>query len=136
MVREAVALCRGRLDQDGVRVDVRPSADPPIPADPAQLRQVVVNLLLNAADAQPAGGTVAVSVTTADGWAELTVRDTGPGVAADMLPRLFEPFATGKETGTGLGLVVSRRIAEDHGGTLTGSNPPGGGACFVLRLPA
>ena len=60
--------------------------------------------------------------------------DTGPGIRTDILPRLFEPFATGKETGLGLGLVVSKRIVEEHGGTIRGSNPPGGGACFTVRL--
>ena len=64
------------------------------------------------------------------------VRDTGPGIAPHILPRVFETFVSSKETGVGLGLPVSKRIAEDHGGTLSAYNLPGGGACFVLRLQA
>ena len=136
VVREALALTRGRAEQAGLAVTLDAPDQPcRLTADPAQLRQVVVNLILNSADAMPTGGRVRVRVARAPDAAEVSVTDTGPGIAADVLPRLFQPFATGKETGTGLGLVVSRRIAEDHGGTLTGDNRPEGGARFVLRLP-
>ena len=84
----------------------------------------------------PQGGSLDVSLgAPVHGQVELRVRDTGPGIAPTILPRLFEPFVSSKETGLGLGLVVSRRIAESHGGNLWVTNPPRGGACFVLRLP-
>jgi signal transduction histidine kinase len=106
-------------------------------ADPAQLGQVVLNLILNAVDAMPTGGRLRFGFDrSTDGSVLLSVRDTGRGISETILPHLFEPFVTGKETGTGLGLVVSKRLIEDHGGTIEGFNPPGGGACFVIRLPA
>jgi signal transduction histidine kinase len=84
----------------------------------------------------PQGGSLDVSLgAPVHAQVELRVRDTGPGIAPALLPRLFEPFVSSKETGLGLGLVVSRRIAESHGGNLWVTNPPHGGACFVLRLP-
>src|SRR5262245_32806336 len=84
----------------------------------------------------PRGGVLEVALGPgADGAVSVRVQDTGAGIAAEILPRLFEPFATTRETGMGLGLAVSRHIAENHGGTLSASNRPGGGACFVLWLP-
>src|SRR5262245_25806343 len=137
IVRDAIALTRARADQQRVAVRLTlPTPPVPLNADPEQLRQVVLNLLLNALDAMPGGGELTVSVPQPEtGCAELIVADCGPGIAADVLPRLFEPFASGKETGLGLGLVVSKRIVEDHGGLIRGSNRPGKGAQFVVRIP-
>jgi two-component system sensor histidine kinase HydH len=138
VVRAALALVRGRAEQQ--RVEVRfhsPPAPVALDADPELLRQVVLNLLLNALDAMPVGGglDVAVNPTGDRVSVEVTVADSGAGIAPEMIDRLFEPFATGKETGLGLGLVVSRRIVDDHGGTIRGFNRPDGGACFLVRLP-
>ena len=107
-----------------------------IEADPEQIQQVLVNLVLNALDAMPNGGNLEVELRhCADGFVKLEVHDTGPGIAPELMPHLFEPFVSSKETGLGLGLVVSRRIAEAHGGSLKAVNAPRGGACFELRLP-
>jgi two-component system sensor histidine kinase HydH len=135
---DALALARGRATRQRVAVTFdRPAGGCGLEADREQLRQVVLNLVLNALDVMPHGGALRLAVRpgAGPGTVELVVEDTGPGIAADVLPRLFEPFASGKATGLGLGLVVSKRIVEDHGGTIRGFNRPGGGACFHVRLP-
>jgi signal transduction histidine kinase len=134
----AVELVRARAAQQQVAITVSPSQRPALVlADAGQLGTVLVNLLLNALDATPSGGRIAVEVGHApDGAVQATVRDTGPGVPAEIADRLFEPFATTKPTGTGLGLNISRRVAEAHGGRLEAANGSEGGACFTLTLPA
>lgn len=135
--QEALQLVRGKADQQLVKLlACFPEEPVMLSVDRPQIRQVFVNLYLNAIDAMPHGGTLSVSLTKpSPEWVECTIEDTGNGIAADILPRLFQPFVSGKETGVGLGLVVSQRIVTEHGGKLTGTNRPAGGACFVIRLP-
>lgn len=137
VIRHTLDLVRGRAVKQRVEVRFDPPAEPVrLFADPEMLRQVFVNLALNALDVMPAGGRLEIALEPLAGtWVRAVVRDTGPGVAPEIEPRLFQPFVSSKETGLGLGLVTSRRIVEDHGGTLTTANPPGGGACFYVRLP-
>lgn len=138
LVKNTLAIVEARARKQKVALETDLSgAAVEVEVDAGQVQQVLVNLLLNALDAMPSGGRVEVTVSaTGNGSVAVGVRDTGPGVAPSMAPRLFEPFVSTKETGLGLGLVVSRRIAEDHGGTLTAEAPAGSGACFVLTLPA
>lgn len=137
LVDRTFALVEGRARKQHVTLHcTHPTTPVIVEADADQMQQVLVNLALNALDAMPRGGSLEVSLgAPVHGQIELRVRDTGPGIAPALLPRLFEPFVSSKETGLGLGLVVSRRIAESHGGNLWVTNPPHGGACFVLRLP-
>lgn len=102
------------------------------------LHQVLVNLCINAIESMPEGGTLTVSITSSseDSPVLVSVSDTGPGIPQETLPKLFEPFTTTKERGTGLGLAVSRRIVAQHCGTLTGGNSSSGtGATFSMELP-
>ena len=86
-----------------------------VEADWEQIQQLLLNLALNAIDVMSEGGTLEVEVCPpVDGRVQLRVLDSGPGISRDVMAKLFEPFVTTKETGVGLGLVVSRRIAEDH----------------------
>lgn len=137
VVEQALALVKGRAKKQ--KVDLRfvpPEPAVMLEADGEQLRQLLVNLAMNALDAMPHGGQLSVGAARAPGGTvEINVTDTGPGILREIMPRLFEPFASGKETGLGLGLVVSRRIAEEHGGTLQAENLTHGGARFILRLP-
>jgi two-component system, NtrC family, sensor histidine kinase HydH len=137
LVDRTFALVEGRARKQRVTLHFsHPTTSVIVEADADQMQQLLVNLALNALDAMPRGGRLEVSLgAPMHGQIELRVRDTGPGIAPELLPRLFEPFVSSKETGLGLGLVVSRRIAESHGGNLWVTNPPHGGACFVLRLP-
>jgi len=108
-------------------------ATPRVPADPHRLRQVLSNLLANAAEA--GARTVDISARTAGGQVCITLRDDGRGISPEVRDRLFEEFATGREGGTGLGLAVSRRFVELHGGSLTLLPGNGPGAVFEIRLP-
>jgi signal transduction histidine kinase len=107
-------------------------------ADPGPLSQVMLNLLLNAAQAMGGSGKVRISATSADGTVRLDVEDAGPGLSPEVAARMFEPFFTTRaaEKGTGLGLAVSLHLAHSMGGQLRGENRPGGGARFTLELPA
>ncbi len=140
-VERTLALIAGRARKQHVLVQFTPP-EPRVfvQADEEQLRQLFVNLTLNALDVMPRGGTLQVEIRPPRAaeekrFVEVRVLDTGPGISGELLPRLFQPFVSGKETGLGLGLVTSRRIAESHGGTLQAQNRPEGGACFTLRLP-
>jgi len=120
----------------GVEVARRLPADlPPMRADRAQLRQVLLNLVSNAYDAMPEGGLVVVDGEEQDGRIRLRISDTGGGFAEGARQRLFEPFFTTKAKGIGLGLAVSRRIVETHGGSLEASSDTTG-ASFTVALPA
>lgn len=109
---------------------------PEVEGDPVQLRQVLVNLIENAVHAASPRGEVAVRGGGDAVAVELAVEDTGPGVDPATRRRLFEPLITTKERGIGLGLALVKRIAERHGGSVSYSERPGGGARFTLRLPA
>jgi signal transduction histidine kinase len=104
--------------------------------DPASLRQVVSNLVLNAVEATPEAGSIALRVHRNDGWVELEVEDDGAGLSPDALGRAFDPFYTTKPKGTGLGLAISQAIASAHDGALELHSAEGKGTRARLRLPA
>jgi two-component system, OmpR family, sensor kinase len=136
IVRDTVAALTTEHD----RIDVRGPDEVPVEGDDARLRQVVENLLSNALRYAPQGAPVTLEMRTEtrdDGpWAVVDVRDSGPGIDPDVLPRLFTRHGTSRgTTGLGLGLYLARGIAEAHGGTLTLESPPGQGAMFRLALP-
>jgi two-component system NtrC family sensor kinase len=138
VVRSTVDLVRRTNAHKGVElVDGYDARGVVVLASPNQLKQVVLNLIANARQAMPLGGTVHVDVSRLGANALVTVADDGPGIDPPLLSRIFEPFFTTKRDvgGTGLGLSVSLGIAESHGGTLIASSEPGVGARFTLRLP-
>ena len=104
-------------------------------ADRDMLRRATLNLILNALDAMPDGGELAVTGAAGPRGVELEIADSGPGIDDGDSPRLFEPFFTTKSGGTGLGLTIVERIAAAHGGDVSARNCPQGGAAFTIRLP-
>ena len=139
-LRRVLNLISARASQQRVTIDCRGGEAPLwVVGDTEQLVQVFLNLTLNGIEAMPEGGRLGLELTRglAEGsrWVGLRVSDQGPGLSAEVLGRLFEPFVTTKERGTGLGLAVSRRIVLEHSGELLVRNLPEGGAEFELRLP-
>ncbi len=110
---------------------------PPVRADSARLRQALLNLLRNAVSAMPEGGTLTVR-TAVDGRAKVLVEveDTGVGISASDLPKIFQPLYTRRAGGSGLGLAVTQRIVEEHGGSVGVRSQPGRGSTFTITLPA
>jgi signal transduction histidine kinase len=114
---------------------------PPIVGNPEKLRQAFLNIVLNGLQASAQGGVVTITVLRKEpepggtGWIELIFTDTGPGIPAEVAEKIFEPFFTTKESGTGLGLVITRKIIEGHGGSIPVKNSPDKGAAFHIRLP-
>ena len=138
VARSALEPLRQRLEASGIAVESAIAAGVMARADREKLRQVVINLLDNAADA--VGGVedkrLVLTVYRADGTAVIEVGDSGPGVSADALPRLFEPFFSLKTTGTGLGLAIVKRTVEAHGGRVEARIAGAGGLLLHVELPA
>ncbi len=110
---------------------------PPLLLDGAKIQQVFWNLILNACEAMPSGGTIDVSSRrSADGRSiEVVFTDSGPGIPEESLGRIFDPFFTTKSSGTGLGLAVAASLVEQHGGTISARNEAGRGAVFTIQWP-
>lgn len=120
----------------GISVDRRPTPGPVVAvADRDMLRQVLLNLVGNAYQAMPDGGSVTVSLDDTGDAAQLRVSDTGVGMSEEVRAKLFEPFFTTKARGVGLGLAVCKRIIDAHSGTITVDSQPGAGSTFTVTLP-
>jgi signal transduction histidine kinase len=150
VVAEALEFLREIIRRQGISLDVRTMPAPPeVPGDPDQIQQVCLNLITNAIQAMPRGGTLRVTterVVRRKGgldlappaeYAVLTVGDSGPGIPAADRDKIFEPFFTTKDAGqgTGLGLAVAHGIVKDHDGWIEVDSPPAGGATFRVFLP-
>lgn len=136
LAERAVRVVEPQGERSGIGFILEPSDGAlRVLADPELIVQVLVNLLLNAVDVTPRGGTVRVWIAhhAPDAW--IAVRDTGPGIAHDERERIFRPFFTTKGQGTGLGLSISRQIVMRHQGSLRVEDTPGGGATFLVALP-
>lgn len=142
-VGAAVTLLRDRLTEHGVKVQVAADFDElgTLEGDPEQLRRVLANVIGNAIDALVDAGTPEPRIDVRGGQnlahteAWLTITDNGPGIPPESLERVFTPFFTSKASGTGLGLALSKKIVEEHGGSIEVTSTPGSGAEFLITLP-
>jgi NtrC-family two-component system sensor histidine kinase KinB len=139
LVREAVESLRLQVEARGIRLDVDAPPDvPPVLVDRDQVQRVLVNLVSNASRATPQGGTITVAAVRRDRDVAFTVTDTGVGIPHEYLERIFEPFVQVPRAvagGAGLGLTISRRIIEAHGGQFTVQSEPDRGSVFTFTLP-
>lgn len=136
VLEEALAYAVGADDAAGVTLARRYDESlPPVLCDRHLLQRALLNVLLNAMQAVNKRGTISL-ITGRDGDdAVVSVADSGPGIPADILDKIFNPFFTRKDKGTGLGLAIVHRVMEGHKGSVSAGNAPGGGAVFTLRLP-
>jgi signal transduction histidine kinase len=129
LAEEALDLARAALEEKSIRVE-KDLDGAAAEVDPEMLRRVFLNVVLNAAQAMGPGGTLEVRGR----GRSVSFRDTGPGIAPEVLEKLFTPFVTSKAKGTGLGLALAHKIVEAHGGTIEARNNPDRGATFTIRL--
>lgn len=136
-LEEALSLAQHKLELSGVKVEKDLDGPVLVKGDYGQLRQAFVNVVINAADVMPHGGTLGVTsrLDARARRAEVVIADTGPGIPPEILGKIFDPFFTTKEKGTGLGLSVVYGIVDKHGGTLHAESDAGKGTRMVFRLP-
>jgi signal transduction histidine kinase len=135
LTEEIIESMAPQLTAQGVEVELDIPPHTLLDADREMMRRAILNLVLNALDAMPQGGDLVITAYDGPRALELEVADSGPGISETDKPRLFEPFYSTKPTGTGLGLAIVSHIAEAHGGSVTATNCPEGGAAFTLRIP-
>jgi len=142
-IEDIIKEVKGLLAKEAekMRITIKEVYDgnlPPVPLDANQMQQVFMNLFLNALDAMPVGGTLTVEINKRDsqkGWIQVMVKDSGKGIASEHLTKIFDPFFTTKSKGLGLGLTITHKIMEGHGGTIGVESAPGKGSTFILSLP-
>jgi signal transduction histidine kinase len=135
-LQEVAALMTGDANSSNVRIELKVAPNLPLlHADRNFLKQLLLNLILNGIQAMPRGGDLTVEADADKDFLRLSVSDTGMGIAAQTLEKIFEPYFTTKTTGSGLGLAISRRIVEAHGGTIAVHSESQRGSRFLVRLP-
>lgn len=136
LLTECLRFLKPELDQAKVKVKLELRADlPAMPLDANQMKQAFYNLIRNACQAMPKGGTLTIGGSFTDFEVNITFEDTGKGINPEQMGKLFQPFSTTRSTGTGLGLLIVRRIIREHGGEIDIESREGRGTCVKLWLP-
>jgi PAS domain S-box-containing protein len=136
LVERVLGLVAFEAADDGVGIETHLDPKlPSIPGDEGQLSQVFLNVIINALQAMPGGGSLIVTTRRDGDWAEVAVRDSGPGIAEAVLPHVFDPYFTTRPSGVGLGLAIAHRIVQGHQGSLDVESHVGSGTTMIIRLP-
>jgi signal transduction histidine kinase len=139
VIRGVAQLVQAQLEAPGrAKINCELQLEPhlqPVPADPELLHRAISNLVLNALDAMPQGGTLTLRTRHEDGNTLIEIADTGAGLTPEECERIFTPYYTSKQYGTGLGLAIVQSVVSDHGGRVRVHSEPGRGTTFVIELP-
>ncbi|MCX7818816.1 MAG: ATP-binding protein, partial [Kiritimatiellae bacterium] len=136
LLRDALAFLGPELSDRRILVETEIPPDlPTARVDRGQIRQLLFNVIKNAAEAMSGGGVLRVTVGATDRFLRCTIRDTGHGMTAEQMSRIFDPYYTTKPGGTGLGMMIVQRIVRDHGGEIEIHSEPGGGTAVTVYLP-
>jgi two-component system, OmpR family, sensor histidine kinase BaeS len=137
LINEVIASFRGQAQSAGVSLSVETAPDlPQLEIDPARIRQVLINLIANALRYTEGGGSIGVQCESKDKIIEVTVSDTGRGIAAEDLPHIFDRYTKSSDSrGSGLGLAIARDLIEAHGGTISAQSTLGQGTIITFTLP-
>ncbi len=137
LIEESLGIVKNKLAISDIKVERKMDPLPDITADAAQMKQVFINLIINACEAMEKGGVLTITSRhdKVRNTETVVFSDTGPGISAQDLPRVFDPFYTTKEKGTGLGLAVVYGIVTRHNGRIEVKSPPEGGTQMVIVLP-
>jgi signal transduction histidine kinase len=135
-IAEALEVMQATFDEKGIEITATVGdAACFVLGHHGELEQLFLNLVMNAHEATPPGGTVHVEIGHDAQHVTVSVADTGPGIAPEIVERVFDPFFSTKQRGSGLGLAICAGIAQTHGARLRATNRPGGGAVFVVEFP-
>ncbi|RKY58896.1 MAG: hypothetical protein DRP95_05540, partial [Candidatus Latescibacterota bacterium] len=136
ILTQTISLVRTKMKEQGIQLKLSLSEDlPPLMGDREQLKQVFLNIILNAIQAMPNGGKIEISTGLGDGIVQVKISDTGCGIPKDLKERIFDPFFTTKDDGTGLGLSIAQGIVERHRGKIEVVSEEGKGSTFIVSLP-
>ena len=136
VLQETLKLLKTEFENRRIAVSVDiPDAVPMVHLDRSQVKQVFFNLIKNALEAMPDGGSLKIVFGVGDVYVDISFVDTGKGIAPEEIGRVFDPYHTTKPKGSGLGLMIVQRIIEEHGGEIELASKPGTGTCFKIRLP-
>jgi signal transduction histidine kinase len=135
IIKNLLILLEQKFKSSRITINTELENNVHLQADPNQLKQVLLNLILNAIDAMPNGGKLTIQTTKDNNYYTISISDTGCGIDPKDLPHIFDPFFTKKEKGTGLGLSITQGIIERHHGKIMTKSKPGQGTEFIIQLP-